>query len=1013
MILRAMVVLPVIALAGTVMAASAPLASATVDDDGAFFENEIRPLLHENCVKCHGPKMQKSKLRLDTPAGITRGGERGALWVAGKPELSLIVEALAWTREDLQMPPRGRLDDAPRERIAEWIRRGAPMPSGEAAGEGDATRSAPPFDLDSRKQHWAWQPLARVEPPAVHDTDWPRDAVDRFVLAKLEATGLAPAPDAARATWLRRVSFDLIGLPPTISEQDAFLGDERSDARERVVDRLLASPHFGEKWARHWLDLARYADGRGHEFDFPIPNAWAYRDYLVRAFEADVPYDQLLREHVAGDQIEPPRLEPASGANESLLATGFWLLGEAVHSPVDIRGDECDRVANQIDTFSKAFLGVTLACARCHDHKFDALTQHDYYAMSSFLAGASARQAPYEAEPVNRRVAQEVADLRGRWQAELQRELATTLPARPPAPQLALPIEKVATIVDFAAPRPGDWNPDGVAFGVAPLGAGALRFRADPAAPIAGVAPIGMAARDAALDWVRPAADREVDPTRVRLLEPGRSARTRSFVLQHGRLHWLVRGKGILYACVASHRTLEGPLHTQTLIEIDTGGAWRIVTQEMHDYVGLRLHGEFGLAPFDEHGNAPDFAVAALWDAAQPPELKPVVDAPPDSVPDSAPDASLTQAASPDGALARFGAEQAALLAQMKDGSRVAPALLDGSAFDEPVLARGNWRTPREAAPRRFLEAIDGQEPLARDDVGSGRLALAARITDPTNPLVPRVAVNRIWQHLFGRGLVTSVDDFGTLGERPSHPELLDTLASEFMADGWSQKRLIRRLVLSRTYAMSSGGGGSDDAEQDAAELDPTNALLHQMSVRRLTAEQLRDALLFASGSLDPKRFGPTVPTHLTPFMDGRGRPSDGPLDGAGRRTLYLAVKRNYLDPFLLAFDFPNPAATCGRRTVSNVPAQSLALMNGELVQELARRAAQRSLAGPPTTPAARVESLLRTVFARPPTESERHASLAWLNAQVTVRAVPYTDPALWSDWLHVLFCAKSFLFLD
>ncbi len=1049
----------------------APLALAArgAGDGVADFENSIRPLFHEHCVKCHGPDRQKSGLRLDTVAGVAKGGERGALFVAGKPEESLIVAALAWERDDLQMPPRGKLDESLRETIAEWIRGGAALPSGPAAGDSDTTASgaksgAPPFDLAARKLHWAWAPLAPVAAPAVQRSDWPLDDVDRFLLAKLESVGLAPAPDAPRATWLRRVTFDLTGLPPTLAEQDAFLADERADARARVVDRLLAAPTFGEAWARHWLDLARYAEGRGHEFDFTLPNAWAYRDYLVRALNGDVPYDQLLREHVAGDLMQPPRLDPASGANESIVATGFWLLGEAVHSPVDIRGDECDRVANQIDTFSKAFLGVTLACARCHDHKFDALTQHDYYAFSSFLAGASARQTPYEALPTNERAAQAVAALRAQQHRALEEEvaqalrpLATKLTARvdvepelaaalreATAPRVVLPADQCGTVVDFAAPRPGDWNQDGVAFGVAPLTSGALRFRGDPAAPIAGFATVGVLARDAALDHVRVAADREIDPTRARLLEPGRVARTRSFALQHGKLHWLVRGKGILFACVASHRTLEGPLHTQTLMEVDTGGAWRVVTQDLPDYVGLRMHSEIGLAPLDEHGIAPDLEVAALWDAAQPPQIEAranallegrtlaaafdaaidslargelgnsanrgdvaaLLDAVLAKVP--AEELRTVMSGAADGALARFGAAQAALLAEMRDGSRVAPALLDGSAFDEAVLIRGSWRTQGEAAPRRFLEAIDGTAPLAADEPGSGRLALAQRLTDPTDPLVPRVAVNRIWHHLFGRGLVASVDDFGTLGERPSHPELLDTLAAQFIESGGSQKQLIRRLVLSRTYAMSSSG-----ADPRASEVDPSNRWLHCMPVRRLTAEQLRDALLAVSGSLDSTRFGPAVPTHLTPFMEGRGRPGEGPLDGNGRRTLYLSVRRNFLDPFLLAFDFPNPAATCGRRSVSNVPAQSLALMNGELVQEMARRCASRSLAGPPQSPAARVESLLRTTFGRPPRDEEIDASLAWLNAELASRQVAWNDAALWSDWIHVLFCAKAFVFVE
>ncbi|MBM4016556.1 MAG: DUF1553 domain-containing protein, partial [Planctomycetes bacterium] len=614
--------------------------------------------------------------------------------------------------------------------------------------------------------------------------------------------------------------------------------------------------------------------------------------------------------------------------------------------------------------------------------------------------------------------------------------------------------ERAAVIVDLAAPRDDDWNSAGVAFGSGPLAAGGVRLGADPTAPIAGFATTGVLARDDVLDRVRVAADRDVEPTRTRLLEPGRTARTRNFVLRHGKLHWVVRGKGVLFACVAAHRTLEGPLHQQTLIEVDTGGKWQVVTQALDDHVGLRLHGEIGLAPLDPGGSAPDFEVAALIDAAAAPQLvrrlNPRVAARGGAgafeealgrLADGTltADAAAAAGALADGAgdhaallelllrrapaevrrgtsaggtaghsLAQFGRIVAACSAQLKNGSKVAPVLLDGSPFDESLLIRGSPRTPAEAIPRRFLEALDGDAPLPAGARGSGRLALAERLVAPGNPLVPRVAVNRIWHHLFGRGLAASVDDLGTLGSAPSHPELLDTLAAEFVADGGSQKRLIRRLVLSRTYGIDSVAG---DAR--AEEIDPANVLLHRMPVRRLTAEQLRDAMVVAAGALDPRIGGPPVPIHLTPFMDGRGRPGDGPLDGAGRRTLYLSVRRNFLDPFLLAFDFPNPAATCGRRSVSNVPAQSLALMNGELVQSLARRAAERLLAAPPAPVAGQVETLLRSVLGRPPAPGEAALLLAWLERERAARGPAAAALELWTDLAHTLLASKSFRFLD
>ncbi|HKB35466.1 MAG TPA: DUF1549 domain-containing protein, partial [Gemmataceae bacterium] len=408
----------------------AKLAAADRDTPDAaaleFFEKKVRPVLVEHCFKCHSTQAKKLRggLHLDSRQGFLTGGDSGPALVPGQPEKSRIVEAVRYGNVDLRMPPRGKLPDTVVADLATWVKMGAPWPQDDTP----KTTSKSGFDLQKRKrEHWAWQPIRPQSPPAVRDKTWAHDPVDRFLLAKLEEKGLSPAPPADRRTLLRRVSFDLVGLPPSPAEVEAFVWDESPNGFEKVVDRLLASPHFGERWGRHWLDLVRYGETRGHEFDPNIPNAHQYRDYVLRAFNDDVPYNQFVTEHIAGDLLEKPRLHPAQGFNESILGTGFWFLGEEVHSPVDIRQDQADRFDNRIDVMTKTFLGLTVACARCHDHKFDAISTRDYYALFGFLESSSYRLARFDSMEHNRRVAEELWRLRERARKPVQQALAEAL----------------------------------------------------------------------------------------------------------------------------------------------------------------------------------------------------------------------------------------------------------------------------------------------------------------------------------------------------------------------------------------------------------------------------------------------------------------------------------------------------------------------------------------------------------------------------------------------------------
>lgn len=336
---------------------------------------------------------------------MIEGGDSGGSVLPGDPDNSLLMEAVRWP--SYEMPPKGKLSDEEIESLEHWIRLGAPWPEKD---DPQSRSERPGFDLDQRKQeHWAWQPVRSPEIPRVQQSGWPRSNIDRFVLAKLEEHNLEPTGDASKLTILRRLSFDLIGMPPTPDEIERFLADTSPEAIGRIVDTLLDSPHFGERWGRHWLDLVRYAESRGHEFDDDAHGAYQYRDYVIRNLNADIPYDQLIREHLAGDLLTAPRLHPQQGFNESVLGTGFWHLGEWVHSPVDIRKDESDRFDNMIDVMSKAFLGVTVSCARCHDHKFDAISTADYYSLTGFLQSSIYRQVRFESIEPNRRIAKRLA----------------------------------------------------------------------------------------------------------------------------------------------------------------------------------------------------------------------------------------------------------------------------------------------------------------------------------------------------------------------------------------------------------------------------------------------------------------------------------------------------------------------------------------------------------------------------------------------------------------------------
>ncbi|WP_425618349.1 PSD1 and planctomycete cytochrome C domain-containing protein [Anatilimnocola sp. NA78] len=1099
-----------------------------------FFEKRVRPILISRCYECHSSKNEEPKggLRVDTLAALLKGGETGPGVVPGKTKDSLMIDAVNYG-ELYQMPPKGKMPADEIDVLTKWVEMGAPWPAEKDPSEGLVKG----FDLARRKaEHWAWQPLKEQPLPTVKNEAWIRQPSDRFVLAKLEAAGLSPAPPADRRTLIRRVYFDLIGLPPTPAEVHAFLNDQSTGALEKVVDRLLQSPHFGERWGRHWLDLMRYAESRGHEFDYTIPGAHQYRDYVIRALNADVPYDQFMTEHIAGDLMRTPRQNPEKKFNESILGTGFWYLGEWIHSPVDIRKDETDRFDNMVDVFSKSFLGLTVSCARCHDHKFDAISQKDYYALFGYLQSSGHRLVRFETQLEEERVMREVDQLTTTYRARIAEQIAAERAsaiaevaayllavrevvqtktaaaeiakakslsasrleawvklisdAKSPADPLhlwwlvandakATDSLRLAEIlakfkeVGTSAPYEGEWiveygkfdsfwNRDSGTFAL--VRAGELLL---DSGDVPSVNQYTSLRRDSAWNGLIP--DGEQEAGRLGFPRAGRTIRSATFVVKDGPVHYLVKGAGQVYAAVDSHAMLNGPLHGALVKEIggnsDTAPRW--ITHDLQSYVGHNCHLEFTPKGNDDLqilaiaqgknapplpyplnramrnvNSIPDMPTAGLETVAKSFQAlfataakSPSADASPAVLNLLVAERTLWTETPRDEAvvslLTEYREKRDKLIAQIPAKSQLALAMWDGNGVDEHLLIRGNssLKTAGPLVPRRLLEAIemDLQAPVPTSTAaitptpvnmtGSGRLQLAQKLTDPRNPFPSRVMVNRIWHHLFGRGIVPSVDNFGVLGQEPTHPELLDHLALQFMADGWSVKHAIRRLVLSNAYQMASGGSSVNNMQLALAdERDPENLLFHKAQLRRLEGEIIRDSILTLSGRLDKKQFGPSVPTHLTAFMQGRGRPGSGPLDGDGRRSIYLGVRRNFLSPLMLAFDVPNPASTIGKRNVSNVPAQALILMNDPLVSDQAKLWARRTLTVKDVTADVRIGQLYEEAFSRPATTDELTAASEFLKTQgkeygLTEDKVA-SDERVWTDLCHVLINSKEFVFI-
>jgi hypothetical protein len=763
--------------------------------DLEFFESKIRPALVKHCYECHSEESGKAKggLRLDSRAAVLLGGESGPALVAGKPEESLLLAAIKHA-DGMEMPPSQQLLATEIADFEKWIALGAPDPR-----EGEA-KPARQVNLEEERKFWVYQPIATPSPPNVENENWPRDAIDNFVLARMEQGGLMPAPDAEKRTLARRLYFDLTGLPPTPEQMDGFLADRSPTAVETLVDRLLDSQHFGERWGRHWMDVARYAESNGRARNMVWPHAWRYRDWVIEALNSDLPYDEFVRHQLAGDLLPS---DSGEDRDRQIVATGFLALGPKSIEEAKPEIFEMDVIDEQINVVSRAFLGLSVSCARCHDHKFDAIPTADYYALAGIFRSTE------------------------------------TLYGR------GLLTSKV--------------NNDSR---LQPIG--------DRADALAG-----------------PAAEHD--------------AKYKTFLAR------------FLQSRVDRYRVQRRLADENRKLGIETDPAAKEELQANIDKMEAEMK--------EWH------ATVDLYEE----ELNEVIEAIPER---------------PDYAMAATESE---------------------SAADCRIHIRGETTSLGDEVPRGVLQVLqlDGLPPIG---ASSGRELLAKWITHPDNPLTPRVAVNRIWGHLFGRGLVSTPDDFGVVGARPSHPELLDHLAKQFVDNGWSTKLLIRQIVLSRTYQLSSQPISLN------TEVDPDNVLVWRMQPRRLQIESVRDAWLSVSGELQTDPPGPSVLASFHPLKDfefnSKTDLTPEHLDQTVR-SLYLPIVRGKLPEVFDLYDFADPSDPISVRNQTTVPTQSVFILNSPWFIERARLTAQRILAEHEGESAA-IDLLYRLALGRPAEQHER-----------------------------------------
>ena len=993
-----------------------------------FFENRIRPVLVENCYECHNSiKQAKSGLVLDYKGGLLKGGDRGSVLSLENPKGSLILKAMGHQIRSLKMPKGGpKLSPEVIKDFEKWISDGAYDPrENPPSAEEFAQETSWEKTREKRKSWWSFQPIRKITPPSSHAQS-KSHPVDQFLVNKMQKSGLKPNDDADGITTLRRLTFATTGLPPTIEQQDRFqhlVKNGIAHAVEVFTDELLASPHFGERWARHWMDWLRYADSHGSEGDPPIPNAYRYRNYLIRALNADVGYDQLVLEHFAGDLLPEPRINKQLGLNESVIGTSnlrFVLHGFA---PTDALDEHVRFTDDQIDAVTKTFLALTVSCARCHHHKFDAISQDDYYALFGILSNGRPAQKVIEDPTTSNEDEEKLSKIKSTIKSNLSAvwksiDISSKMVAwtrkesHDHVHNFLMPWQKLGHLDEKNFPREWDklekqvresetrlasrfstnypyswklknaktynaWTKSGTGLGELPSKPGAYTIALEGNQILRNILPAGVY-------------------TNLLSSKQNGTLSSPRFVFEKGDLWirvigdkgsvvrysvWNYPRKGTVYK-----RSSPDPL-TEKWIKFNADywagetGYLEVTTNRDHPVeAGNSERSWFGVTE------------AILGSVGQPQPRDEIAEVlSPLFV------KSLTQKTS-EGLLTRYTEviqnsvlaweademtdEQARILNDLLKAKflpnteeelvccqelvttyrrmeekiiapRLAPGVLDGEPFDQALFERGNHKKPLHKVPRRFLEAIDDR-PYPKDSIG--RYEFAKDLLRDDNPFTTRVIVNRIWHHLFGNGLVRTTDNFGKLGELPSHPELLDYLSQKFREEHWSIKGMIRFLVNSEAFRASS------KPSPKAIEIDPQNFLLSHANLRRLEAEAIHDAMLLASGRLQLNR-----------VAEGKSEPAN-----SSRRAVYRQIKRNSLDPFLSVFDAPVPSSTKGRRDITNVPAQSLTLMNDPDVLRNARGFANLHKTGSTKDI---ISKMFRKALGRHPIQNELAQSLAYLNS--------------------------------
>jgi len=851
------------------------LLAASSGDPREFFETKVRPVLAKNCFTCH-TATRMGGLEMVSREALLKGGASGPAIVPGEPDRSLLVQAVRYGHEKLKMPPTGKLAEAEIADLAAWVKSGAVWPE------------APAGITPQQRAFWSLRPVRKPEPPRVNNRSWLKAPIDSFILAGLEAKGLKPAAAADRRLLIRRASYDLIGLPPTPDEIDAFLKDRSPSAFAKVVDRLLASPHYGERWGRHWLDIARYSDDKlNSTMEEPVPNAFRYRDWVIEAFNQDMPYDRFVKAQIAGDLLPD--------SDKHIAGLGFYALRPEFQD-------------DRVDATTRGFLGLTVACAECHDHKYDPIPTKDYYSLLGVFTSTENKEFPLAAKEV-------VEDYQKRKKEIEERENALKEYVQAQGTQLG-EILAARTVEYLMAAREG-------------------------------TGPGGLDAET--LDrWRKYLAG---SPKEHPYLKPweelvARGAPEAEFRKAAGEF------QGLVLAVVKEKKAVD----EQNLIRLGGSKERRVLSNA--DLVSLERDKYFLWRDLfsEQRGNLSfTFRGGVLYYG----------DKQIDRFLNGEWKAHLESLRAEVESLKKALPEQYPFLNVIRDAAKPA---------NQRIHIRGSRDNLGEEAPRRFLSALSKAEPPPFAN-GSGRLELAEAIAGAENPLTARVMANRIWQHHFGQGIVRTPSNFGQLGDRPDHPELLDYLAARLVESGWSVKAMHREILLSATYALSAGVSPANTA------VDPDNRLYWRANRRRLDVESLRDSLLLVAGNLDPAIGGPAA--RLT--------------DDNRRRAVYGYVSRRRLDPMLALFDFPNPASTSEKRIPTDVPLQRLFFLNSGFVARQAEALARRVDSEPGEQ--AKIRGLYRLVFGRRPTPDEMRLGLQFQGAR--------------NRYAQVLLASNEFLFVN